>query len=90
MSWFHHKTSTPAAFVATADPNVFSDWDNELPLLVYHGVKENCTNPHTVLVLQGVKDLNLATGKNIYAECLVVTHWGEDEVTSSIDMKLTS
>jgi len=67
-----------------------TNWENELPLLVYHGVKESCEVDHVVLALQAVKDMNAASGKNIYAECLKVTHWGESEVTTSIDMKLTS
>jgi len=66
-----------------------TDWDNELPLLVYHGIKESCEIEHVTLVLDAVTALNKATGKNIYAECLVVKGIFLDQTATSIVRKLT-
>jgi len=41
---------TILATVRAATPAI-TDWENELPLLIYHGLDENCTAYHTIDVM---------------------------------------
>lgn len=63
---------------------VIKQWENELPILIYHGISMHCDRYLVTHMKKLIEKINEHTGKNIYAECLRVGNNPKNEVYSSI------
>jgi hypothetical protein len=48
-----------------------TDWDNELPTLIMHGVNDECGSGLINMIIEILEKTGQNSGKTIFADCIV-------------------
>ena len=90
---YHHQEQGPQPEDVNFDYDAYfqehtviedDQWDNELPVLMYHGISMDCDVYLMTHLHEMFGKINQQYGKNIHSECLVVGTPGDGEQYDSI------